>query len=303
MHAPSSSTPSTKGTAYQAREPDADGIIQWSEVENRTWQTLMERQLTLIEGRVCQQYLDGLERLGLPSDRIPQLGDVDRVLQQATGWQTAQVPALIPFDTFFQLLANRRFPVATFIRTPEELDYLKEPDIFHEIFGHCPMLTNEAFAEFTATYGRIGLAAEPKDRVYLARLYWMTVEFGLVDTPQGRRIYGGGIISSPKETLHALSDTPAHAPFDALDALRTPYRIDILQPLYYVLDSLDRLQELSRRDLMALVEEAKALGLFEPRFPPKPNSTTKPKPTPGENGETGPSAHDGADNDRRSEHA
>ncbi|MBY5941026.1 phenylalanine 4-monooxygenase [Halomonas sp. DP5N14-9] len=303
MHAPSSSTPSTKGTAYQAREPDADGIIHWSEVENRTWQTLMERQLTLIEGRVCQQYLDGLERLGLPSDRIPQLGDVDRVLQQATGWQTAQVPALIPFDTFFQLLANRRFPVATFIRTPEELDYLKEPDIFHEIFGHCPMLTNEAFAEFTATYGRIGLAAEPKDRVYLARLYWMTVEFGLVDTPQGRRIYGGGIISSPKETLHALSDTPAHAPFDALDALRTPYRIDILQPLYYVLDSLDRLQELSRRDLMALVEEAKALGLFEPRFPPKPNSTAKPKPTPGENGETGPSAHDGADNDRRSEHA
>ena len=303
MHAPSSSTPSTKGTAYQAREPDADGIIHWSEVENRTWQTLMERQLTLIEGRVCQQYLDGLERLGLPSDRIPQLGDVDRVLQQATGWQTAQVPALIPFDTFFQLLANRRFPVATFIRTPEELDYLKEPDIFHEIFGHCPMLTNEAFAEFTATYGRIGLAAEPKDRVYLARLYWMTVEFGLVDTPQGRRIYGGGIISSPKETLHALSDTPAHAPFDALDALRTPYRIDILQPLYYVLDSLDRLQELSRRDLMALVEEAKALGLFEPRFPPKPNSTTKPKPTPGENGETGPIAHDGADNDRRSEHA
>ncbi|MEQ5821168.1 phenylalanine 4-monooxygenase [Halomonas sp. SCS19] len=303
MHAPSSSTPSTKGTDYQAREPDADGIIHWSEVENRTWQTLMERQLTLIEGRVCQQYLDGLERLGLPSDRIPQLGDVDRVLQQATGWQTAQVPALIPFDTFFQLLANRRFPVATFIRTPEELDYLKEPDIFHEIFGHCPMLTNEAFAEFTATYGRIGLAAEPKDRVYLARLYWMTVEFGLVDTPDGRRIYGGGIISSPKETLHALSDTPAHAPFDALDALRTPYRIDILQPLYYVLDSLDRLQELSRRDLMALVEEAKALGLFEPRFPPKPNSTTKPKPTPGENGETGPSAHDGADNDRRSEHA
>lgn len=300
MHAPSSSTPSTKGTAYQAREPDADGIIHWSEVENRTWQTLMERQLTLIEGRVCQQYLDGLERLGLPSDRIPQLGDVDRVLEQATGWKTAQVPALIPFDTFFQLLANRRFPVATFIRTPEELDYLKEPDIFHEIFGHCPMLTNEAFAEFTATYGRIGLAAEPKDRVYLARLYWMTVEFGLVDTPDGRRIYGGGIISSPKETLHALSDTPVHAPFDALDALRTPYRIDILQPLYYVLDSLDRLQELSRRDLMALVEEAKALGLFEPRFPPKPNSTTKPKPTPGE---TGPIAHDGADNDRRSEHA
>ncbi|WP_442486873.1 phenylalanine 4-monooxygenase [Halomonas litopenaei] len=300
MHAPSSSTPPAKGTAYQAREPDADGVIHWSEVENRTWQTLMERQLTLIEGHVCQQYLDGLERLALPTDRIPQLSDIDRVLEQATGWKTAQVPALIPFDTFFQLLANRRFPVATFIRTPEELDYLKEPDIFHEIFGHCPMLTNEAFAEFTATYGRIGLAAEPKDRVYLARLYWMTVEFGLVDTPDGRRIYGGGIISSPKETLHALSDTPLHAPFDALDALRTPYRIDILQPLYYVLDSLDRLQELSRRDLMALVEEAKVLGLFEPRFPPKPDSKSKPKPTADE---ARPTGSDDTDNDRRSEHA
>ena len=257
-------------TGYRARLPDAHGHIAWPDQDNATWQTLMERQLGVIEGRVCQEYLDGLERLALPRDRVPQLADIDRVLQATTGWQTAQVPALIPFDTFFALLASRRFPVATFIRAPEELDYLKEPDIFHEIFGHCPMLTNPAFAEFTATYGRLGLDATPKERAYLARLYWLTVEFGLVDTPAGRRIYGGGIISSPKETLHALSEVPEHLPFDPLEALRTPYRIDILQPLYYVLDDLDTLHDLAGQDIMSLVHQAMALGLHEPRFEPAP---------------------------------
>lgn len=259
-------------TGYRARLPDARGHIAYSDTEHATWQALMQRQLGMIEGRVCQQYLDGLERLALPESRIPQLGEVDRVLQAATGWQTAQVPALIPFDTFFDLLANRRFPVATFIRTPEEMDYLKEPDIFHEIFGHCPMLTDPSFAEFTATYGRLGKAATPKERAYLARLYWMTVEFGLVDTPAGRRIYGGGIISSPKETLHSLSDVPVHRPFDPVDALRTPYRIDILQPLYYVLDDLTTLHDLSRQDIMGMVHRAMELGLFPPRFEPAPSS-------------------------------
>ncbi|MGQ7248879.1 phenylalanine 4-monooxygenase [Halomonas sp. V046] len=266
---PATAAAASKATQYQARLPDEHGVIHWNETENATWATLMDRQLELIDGRVCQEYLDGLDRLDLPRDRIPQLADIDRVLRDATGWETAQVPALIPFDTFFELLANRRFPVATFIRSPEELDYLKEPDIFHEVFGHCPMLTNPAFAEFTATYGRLGLNAAPKDRGYLARLYWMTVEFGLVETPEGRRIYGGGIISSPKETLHAMSKTPVHAPFDPLDALRTPYRIDILQPLYYVLDSLETLHDLAQKDIMALVDEARSQGLFAPRFTPK----------------------------------
>ncbi|TFH87426.1 phenylalanine 4-monooxygenase [Billgrantia azerbaijanica] len=259
-------------TGYRARLPDEHGYIDWPDEDNATWQTLMQRQLGVIEGRVCQEYLEGLERLALPHDRVPQLADIDRVLRATTGWETAQVPALIPFDTFFELLSSRRFPVATFLRAPEELDYLKEPDIFHEIFGHCPMLTNPAFAEFTATYGRLGLTASPKERVYLARLYWLTVEFGLVDTPRGRRIYGGGIISSPKETLHALSDTPEHLPFDPIEALRTPYRIDILQPLYYVLDDLATLHDLSRQDIMGLVHRAMALGLHAPRFTPASNS-------------------------------
>ncbi|MDH2297556.1 phenylalanine 4-monooxygenase [Cobetia sp. 29-18-1] len=269
-----------KGTRYVAHEPDARGRIHYSDQENATWQTLMARQMALVEGRVCREYRQGLERFALPEDRIPQLGEIDRVLEAATGWRTARVPALIPFTRFFELLAERRFPVATFIRSPEELDYLQEPDIFHEIFGHCPMLTHPAFAEFTATYGRLGLAASKEERVYLARLYWMTVEFGMLretqpDGSRALRLYGGGIISSPRETRYALGELadslerPAHLPFDAVEALRTPYRIDILQPLYYVLESLDDLHELASRDIMALVHEAMALGLKTPRFPPR----------------------------------
>lgn len=258
-----------KSTQYVARKPDERGFIHYGETEHQVWNTLITRQLKLVEGRACQEYLDGIEQLGLPLERIPQLGEVNRVLQAATGWQVARVPALIPFQTFFELLASRQFPVATFIRTPEELDYLQEPDIFHEIFGHCPLLTNPWFAEFTHTYGKLGLKASKEERVYLARLYWLTIEFGLVDTSQGRRIYGGGILSSPKETLYALSDQPEHLPFDPIEAMRTPYRIDILQPLYFVLPQLKHLFELAHQDIMAMAHQAMALGLHAPKFPPK----------------------------------
>ena len=258
-----------KTSPYVARQPDARGFIDYSEAEHRVWQTLIERQLRVVESRACQAYLDGLDMLALPHERIAQLPDIDRVLHASTGWQVAQVPALIPFQRFFELLANKRFPVATFIRTEEELDYLQEPDIFHEIFGHCPLLANPWFAEFTHTYGRLGLAASPQERSFLARLYWMTVEFGLVDTPAGRRIYGGGILSSPKEALYSLSAEPEHRPFDPLEAMRTPYRIDILQPIYFVLPDLQRLFALAREDIMGQVRQAMQLGLHAPKFPPR----------------------------------
>lgn len=258
-----------KATKYVAREPDAQGRIHYSDAEHAVWQTLIERQLKLLDGRACQEYLDGIEQLALPHDRIPQLDEINRVLDATTGWQVARVPALIPFQTFFELLASKRFPVATFIRTPEELDYLQEPDVFHEIFGHCPLLTNPWFAEFTHTYGQLGLKASKEERVYLARLYWMTIEFGLVDTPAGRRIYGGGILSSPKETLYSLSDEPEHQVFDVIEAMRTPYRIDILQPVYFVLPELKRLFDVAHEDIMANVRAAMQLGLHQPKFPPK----------------------------------
>lgn len=258
-----------KTTRYQAREPDAQGHIAYPDEDHRVWQTLIERQSVLLEGRACAEYLTGIEHLNLPRERIPQLAEINQVLEGTTGWQVARVPALIPFQQFFELLASKRFPVATFIRTREDLDYLQEPDIFHEVFGHCPLLTNPWFAEFTHTYGKLGLAASKEQRVFLARLYWMTIEFGLVDTPAGRRIYGGGILSSPRETLYSLCDQPTHQVFNPVEAMRTPYRIDILQPVYFVLPSLRELFELAGQDIMAMVRLAQQAGLHTPLFAPK----------------------------------
>ncbi|WP_332874235.1 phenylalanine 4-monooxygenase [Bowmanella yangjiangensis] len=261
----------SKSTQYVSRQPDANGVIHWSDEENQIWHDLVERQLQIIRGRACDEFMHGLDLLNLPHNRIPQLHEVNEVLARETGWQVGQVPALINFDEFFKLLANKQFPVATFIRTREEFDYLQEPDIFHEIFGHCPLLTNKAFAHFTHTYGKIGYAASKQDRVYLARLYWFTVEFGLLKQADSLRIYGGGILSSPGETLYALeSDKPERHDMVPLEALRTPYRIDIMQPVYYTLNGLDDLFGLAEMDMMALVEEAKQLGLHAPKFPPKP---------------------------------
>lgn len=261
----------SKSTQYVSRQPDANGVIHWSDEENLVWHDLVVRQMEIIRGRACDEFMHGLELLNLPQDRIPQLEEVNQVLAKTTGWQVAQVPALINFDEFFKLLANKQFPVATFIRSREEFDYLQEPDIFHEIFGHCPLLTNKAFAHFTHTYGKLGYAASKQDRVYLARLYWFTVEFGLLKQADELRIYGGGILSSPGETLYALeSDKPERHDMVALEALRTPYRIDIMQPVYYTLQGLDDLFGLAEMDMMALVEQAKQLGLHTPKFPPKP---------------------------------
>ena len=195
------------------------------------------------------------------------------MLAETTGWQVARVPALIPFQTFFELLASKQFPVATFIRTREELDYLQEPDIFHEIFGHCPLLTNPWFGRIHPHLWQ----ARPRGHqgatgVHWRGLYWMTIEFGLVDTPAGLRIYGGGILSSPKETVYSLSSEPEHQAFDPLEAMRTPYRIDILQPLYFVLPELKRLFEVAQEDIMGMVERGMQLGLHAPKFPPKPKA-------------------------------
>jgi phenylalanine-4-hydroxylase len=257
-------------TKYVSHQPDQNGIVHWTKSENDTWRALVERQIVLLKGRACDEYLQGLDLLNLSSEFIPQLKDINAVLEKSTGWRVTQVPSLINFDRFFALLANKEFPVATFIRSSDEFDYLQEPDIFQEIFGHCPLLTNPAFAHFTHTYGKLGESASKEDRVYLARLYWFTVEFGLLKTQQGIRIYGGGILSSPGETLHALDTTVCeHVNMQPVEALRTPYRIDIMQPLYYLLDSFDDLFAIAELDLMNLVQQAKRLGLHKPLFLPK----------------------------------
>lgn len=250
---------------YTAREADADGLIRYAEEENRVWQDLMAQQQPALPGRACQEYLDGLAKLKLPKERIPQLAEIDAVLQETTGWRTAAVPALISFSRFFGLLADKAFPVATFIRRREDFQYIQEPDIFHEIVGHCPLLTHPAFAAFNETYGKLGLEASKEERVFLARLYWFTVEFGLVGRQADeRRIYGGGILSSPAETRYALSPAPEHREFNIADVLRTPYRIDRIQPIYYVIDDMDSLFDIAETDIMLEVRRAMQKGLFAP---------------------------------------
>ncbi|NVD08956.1 phenylalanine 4-monooxygenase [Vibrio sp. JPW-9-11-11] len=255
---------------YHSKPVNDQGLVDWSVEEDRVWRDLVKRQLHLVEQRACKEYLAGLRLLDLPLERAPQIVDINEVLASATGWQIEPVPALINFDRFFALLAEKKFPVATFLRSREEFDYLQEPDFFHEIFGHCAMLTNPEFAEFTHTYGQLGRDASDKERVYLARLYWFTVEFGLVKQGDETKIYGGGILSSPGETLYALDDPKAkRETFDIHTVLRTPYRIDIMQPEYFVLDDIQQLYQLSRMDLMFHVKQAMKAGLLPPLFEPK----------------------------------
>lgn len=250
-------------TSYIAHIPDETGFICYDAEENAVWQDLLARQKDNLPNKACQAYLNGLSKLNLPQDRIPQLADIDKVLLAETGWRTSAVPALISFGRFFKLLANKEFPVATFIRRRDDFDYIQEPDIFHEILGHCPMLTHPAFAKFTEVYGKLGVTATKEERVYLARLYWFTMEFGLINTPDGLRIYGGGITSSPTETNYALSDVPEHRPFDVMDVLRTPYRIDKVQPIYYVIDSEETLFNVANMDILVKVHEAMSLGMYD----------------------------------------
>jgi phenylalanine-4-hydroxylase len=255
---------------YTAKPVDENGHVHYTEEENQTWCDLITRQVPLLQNRACDEYLQGLKILNFPTDRIPQCYEISQKLQATTGWALEPVPALIPFEHFFQLLANKKFPAATFIRRREELDYLQEPDIFHEIFGHCPLLTNQAYADFTHLYGKLGLIASAEDRELLAKLYWFTIEFGLMQTATGIRAYGGGILSSKNETIYSVeSPKPQRKPFEILEVLRTPYRIDIMQPIYFVINNFDLLFELVKTDLIELMHEARRLGMYPPVYDEK----------------------------------
>jgi phenylalanine-4-hydroxylase len=250
-------------TPYIAKQPDAHGYIHYTAEEHAVWRTLYLRQVELIKARACKEYFHGVKTLGLSDQHIPQCNEVSTILQQHTGWSVKPVAALISFVEFFELLANRQFPAASFIRRPEELDYLKEPDIFHELFGHCPLLTNQAFADFTHAVGELGVSLDKAQRAQLARLYWFTVEFGLINTAQGLRIYGGGILSSKTETVYALeSPTPMRKAFAILEVLRTPYRYDELQKTYFVINDFAELFDLMQEDLLAHFTKAQELGLL-----------------------------------------
>lgn len=259
-----------KTSKYTAKKPDDHGWIDYSDEENAVWETLYSRQMKILPNRACNEYLRGIDLLEIAQDKIPQIPAMNKRLNALTGWEVVGVPALIDFATFFDLLADKKFPCATFIRNRDELDYLQEPDIFHEIFGHCPLITVPAYANFMEQYGKLGKNVSHKDKVMLARLYWFTIEFGLLNTKQGLRIYGGGILSSFGETQYCLEDDkPLRKPLEVIDALRTPYRIDIFQSIYFVINKFDDLFDIMETDLIAAISKARELGMHKPLFPPK----------------------------------
>jgi phenylalanine-4-hydroxylase len=227
---------------------------EWSKYtpeQHDIWRVLFDRQSRLLEGRAAPDYHAGIAALGIAADGgIPDFNRLSAILRRATRWEIVPVPGLIPDDAFFNHLAHRRFPATTFIRRRDQLDYLQEPDIFHDIFGHVPMLFHPAFADYLQEFGKGGLKALSLGSLpYLARLYWYTVEFGLIVTPDGLRIYGSGIVSSKGETIYALEDPrPQRVAFDLLRLMQTTYRIDDFQDIYFVIESYDQLIDATRPD-------------------------------------------------------
>ncbi|AJA10361.1 Phenylalanine-4-hydroxylase [Sphingopyxis fribergensis] len=211
--------------------------------EHAMWDRLFARQSEMLPGRAADAFLRGIDVLRLEKPGIPDYRELNARLMAATGWQVIAVPGLVPDEVFFDHLANRRFPAGNFIRTPQQLDYLQEPDVFHDVFGHVPMLADPVFADYMVAYGEGGLRSLKFDALkQLARLYWYTVEFGLIREAGGLRIYGAGIVSSFAESVFALdSDSPNRIGFDLARVMRTDYRIDDFQQNYFVINSLDQL--------------------------------------------------------------
>jgi phenylalanine-4-hydroxylase len=217
----------------------------YSPEEHRTWATLFARQMALLPGRACEEFFAGLKALEMSERGIPKFSEINEILRAKTGWSLIGVEGLLPEIDFFTHLANRRFPVTWWIRKPEQIDYISEPDLFHDLFGHVPLLMLPIFADYMQAYGEGGLKAarygnEPLTE--LTRLYWYTVEFGLIDTPQGMRIYGSGIVSSKSESLYSLESlAPNRIGFDLKRVMRTRYRIDTFQKTYFVIDGFEQL--------------------------------------------------------------
>ncbi|MGX1588708.1 phenylalanine 4-monooxygenase [Brevundimonas diminuta] len=222
----------------------------YTEVEHQTWNTLYERQMKILPGRASEAFLRGLDALDLNAGGIPDFEIINPKLQALTGWTVVCVPGLVPDEVFFDHLANRRFVSGQFIRKPDQLDYLQEPDIFHDVFGHVPMLTDPYFAAYMEAYGKGGQRAASLGMLpNLARLYWYTVEFGLMQEAGELRIYGAGIVSSATESVFSLEDpSPNRLGFDLERVMKTLYRIDDFQQVYFVIDSIEQLKRETLQD-------------------------------------------------------
>jgi phenylalanine-4-hydroxylase len=218
----------------------------YSDVEHRTWATLLANQQRVLPGRACKEFLSGLATIDFPRDHIPRLADVSDRIEAATGWRLVRVDGIVPDDAFFALLAARCFPSTDFIRKPEELGYTPAPDMFHDLLGHVPLLTDVRFCAFFERFGQVGVRAFALDhpaKVWLPRIYWYAVEFGLIREQGEYRIYGSGILSSPDEVLFSLSDQADKQPFDIDTVSAKPYDIWHMQKELFVIDSFDQLEQ------------------------------------------------------------
>lgn len=251
------------------RAPDYTIDQDWesySEAEHHRWDRLYKRQCEILPGRACDAFLEALNKLKLSEGGVPHMERLSDRLEAITGWRIVPVADLVPDDVFFDHLANKRFPAAAFLRPEEEFDYLQEPDVFHDIFGHAPMLAEPAFAEFMQAYGKGGQSAGAKGQLHnLARLYWYTVEFGLIRTRDGMRIYGAGILSSPLESRFCLEDaSPNQIAFDLERVMKTRYIIDDFQRSYFVIENFQTLLETCYQDFSSLYERVKHAEVLEP---------------------------------------
>jgi len=238
----------------------ADYVVQqnwdaYTEEEHALWRKLYQRQASLLPGRACDEFIDSLNALHT-SDGIPHFDATSEALYQATGWRIVAVPGLIPEQAFFTHLANRRFPVTVWLRKPEEIDYIVEPDVFHDYFGHVPLLFNPIFANHIQEYGKGGLKAMQLGGLdQLARLYWYTIEFGLIQSPDGLRVYGAGILSSGGEIKHCLeASSSRHIKLDVERCMRTLYKIDSYQETYFVIRDFKQLFDDTAPDFTPMYE-------------------------------------------------
>ncbi len=248
--------------ANAPRNPDHTIDQQWASYtahEHDRWNRLYARSLKVLQGRACDAFLDAIEKLELSRGGIPDMAELSGRLARFTGWSVVPVHGLVPDDVFFDHLANRRFPAGAFIRSEAEMEYLEEPDIFHDIFGHVPLLADPTYAAYLEAYGKGGARAMAEGRLKnLARLYWYTVEFGLIDTPDGLRLFGAGIMSSTAESVFALDDpSPHRIRFDLERVMRTDYIIDDFQQTYFVIDSFESLLDACYQDFGPLYARLK----------------------------------------------
>jgi len=237
---------------------------QYTAADHDTYRRLYTRQLAQLPGLACNEFISAVQQLGTP-EHIPRFDAISERLMRTTGWQVVGVPGLIPEEAFFALLAARRFPVTDWIRTPAEFDYVVEPDVFHDLFGHVPLLFDPVFADYMQAYGAGGMKASRLDACeLLARLYWYTVEFGLIATPAGLRAYGAGLLSSAGELRHSVTDAgPRRIAFGLQRLMRTKYKIDSYQASYFVIDTFDQLFESTAPDFTPIYRTVRELPVIE----------------------------------------